>query len=124
MKTEAYETCSVESINANNETKSIYDKAIEWYDLVWKNEGCTELPKCKRPIYKIDIQTEDYGGTNALVTVQLESPNVLNIVDSYAYDLQSLVGEVGGTLGLFLGLSSYSLVEFVAFVIERLFKFE
>ena len=65
MKTEAYETCSVESINANNETKSIYDKAIEWYDLVWKNEGCTKLPKCKRLIYKIDIQNEEYDGTNA-----------------------------------------------------------
>ena len=51
----------------------------------------------------------------------MESSNVQTIQDSVAYDLQSLIGEVGGTLGLFLGLSAMSFVDFVGFIYRKAF---
>lgn len=56
------------------------------------------------------------------VKIQLENPYVQTIEDSIAYDLQSLIGEVWGTLGLFLGLSTYSFVEFLVLLINKIFK--
>ena len=53
--------------------------------------------------------------------IQLESPNVQTIKDQVAYDLQSLIGEVGGTLGLFLGLSTMSFIDFIEFIFRKLF---
>ena len=58
---------------------------------------------------------------NSVVKIKFESSIVLNIVDYYTYDLQSLIGEVGGTLGLFMGLSIYSFVDFFEYVINKLF---
>ena len=55
--------------------------------------------------------------------IRLENPNVLTIVDSYSYDIQSFVGEVGGTLGLFLGLSVFSFVEFVEYLLRKMYSF-
>ena len=85
---------------------------------------CPKNPKCRRSVYKITNHnptskpSKNVGFSN--FQIKLESSNVLNIVDSYAYDLQSLIGEVGGTLGLFLGLSMYSIVTFAAHVINKL----
>ncbi len=45
------------------------------------------------------------------------------ITDSYAYDLQSLVAEIGGTMGMFVGASFLSLAEFgLTTVARKLFK--
>ena len=55
--------------------------------------------------------------------IRLENPNVLTIVDSYSYDIQSFVGEVGGTLGLFLGLSVFSFVEFAEYLLRKMYSF-
>ena len=41
--------------------------------------------------------------------------------DTVAYYLQSLIGEVGGTLGLFLGLSTMSFIDFIEFIFRKLF---
>ena len=59
---------------------------------------------------------------SASLKIQLENPNVLTIVDSYSYDIQSFVGEVGGTLGLFLGLSIFSFVEFAEFLLRKIYS--
>ena len=86
------------------------------------------MPKCKRSMYKTTMTKElEYFDTKTLtkdtkraeLKIQLESPNVLTIVDSYSYDIQSFVGEVGGTLGLFLGLSMFSFVEFAVYLLIK-----
>ena len=41
---------------------------------------------------------------------------------SYSYDIQSFVGEVGGTLGLFLGLSVFSFVEFAEYLLRKMYS--
>ena len=68
--------------------------------------------------------TPNYHGehdTKAKLLIEMESSNVQTIQDSVAYDLQSLIGEVGGTLGLFLGLSAMSFVDFVGFIYRKAF---
>ena len=62
-----------------------------------------------------------HSPTGSALKIQLESPNVQTIEDSIAYDLQSLIGEVGGTLGLFLGLSTMSFIDFILFILSKVF---
>ena len=78
--------------------------------------------KCNNTIFnhKSTVYNEEWNTYQAKVYISLETEVVQNIIDSYAYDLQSLIGEVGGTLGLFLGLSTYSVVEFVTYIIEKI----
>ena len=78
--------------------------------------------KCNHPIYNTRTEltkSTTVSDEKATLYIQLDSPVVQNVIDSYAYDSQSLVGEVGGTLGLFLGLSTYSLVEFITYFMEK-----
>ena len=81
------------------------------------------MPKCKTSIFKIALDKESghFSGSSKL-SIQLENPGVLTIADSYSYDLQSFIGEVGGTLGLFLGLSIFSFVEFAEFIIRKIYS--
>ena len=80
------------------------------------------MPMCKRSFYKLAIEPEPniyvgHSTMGSVVKIQLASPNVLTIKDSVAYDLQSLIGEVGGTLGLFLGLSTMSFIDLFEFIL-------
>ena len=106
---------------------------------IWKLEydkiiQTKTMPKCVRSIYKTTLTTKelDYGSSElklrlenhglSELKIRLENPNVLTIVDSYSYDIQSFVGEVGGTLGLFLGLSVFSFVEFAEYLLRKMYS--
>ena len=58
--------------------------------------------------------------SGSTLMIEMESTNVQSIVDSVAYDFQSFIGEVGGTLGLFLGLSMFSFVQFFEYIIRKI----
>ena len=122
-------TCPIiEEIHENNETvyQGISKRVMEWSSMNHGKYNCQSGTRCKRSIYntKMEIMNENDPANpthRAHVRIQFESPLVQNINDSYAYDSQSLVGEVGGTLGLFLGLSTYSFVEIITYLVEKLF---
>ena len=83
------------------------------------------MPRCKRSIYDLALKPNVYvphSATGSVLEIQLKSSNVYTIKDSIAYDLQSLIGEVGGTLGLFLGLSTMSFIDFIEFIFRKLFS--
>ena len=42
-------------------------------------------------------------------------------IDSISYDMQSLIGEIGGTLGLTIGLSFFSFAEWFTETLNYLF---
>lgn len=116
-------------IETKNDTNgTVYFEAIGKKVQYWSKETihntkpsiCPSGTKCKSTLYKVRTDITNNGLQQAKVTIKLESPIVQNVVDSYAYDLQSLIGEVGGTLGLFLGLSTYSFIEFLTYIIEKL----
>ena len=84
---------------------------------------CPQMPNCERTVYKMVMFPDEslpHATQESVLVIQLESPNVQTIVDSEAYDLQSLIGEVGGTLGLFLGLSMFSFIEFLVFILRKI----
>ena len=125
MEHNHFEICPIIEYINDNESVSIDKKADDWYDQMLKIDDCQcpPIPSCNRTIYRVEIekdQDSNWGENKASLKIQLESPNVQKIVDTYSYDLQSLIGEVGGTLGLFLGLSTYSFVEFIEYLINKL----
>ena len=100
---------------------TIGEKVNRWMDIWYYYECSVHGTKCSNTILNLKTTGFNKDNTNvSKVYISLESEFVQNIIDSYAYDLQSLIGEVGGTLGPFLGLSTYSVVEFVTFIIEKI----
>ena len=55
--------------------------------------------------------------------VRYGDPIVEYNTDAISYDLQSLIGEVGGTLGLTIGLSGYSFVALIIGILRMLHTF-
>ena len=130
MKNRTTKSCPmIEEKYSHNETifESLQTKVQKWLDIlydIWRNRNkvCPYGLKCNHPIYNTRTELTKSTTERATLYIQLESPIVHNVIDSYSYDSQSLVGEVGGTLGLFLGLSTYSLVEFVTYFMEKFFN--
>ena len=130
MKDESHIICPIMETKSDANGTIYYEtigKKVEyWKDKivskVQQENICPSGTKCKSTLYKVrtEITNEEFSKQQAKITIKLESPIVQNVVDSYAYDLQSLIGEVGGTLGLFLGLSTYSFIEFLTYIIEKL----
>ena len=108
-----------------NET---YAEIMEMWEenyYAYRKQECPQMPRCKRSIYKLAIKPNMYvshSSYGAALKIQLDSPNVYTMEDSIAYDLQSLIGEVGGTLGLFLGLSTMSFIDLIEFIFQKLFS--
>ena len=119
IKENNYELCPIIDKNRNN---SYADIVTTWYDSYLLNDNnCPKMPKCKRSVYQMDLSTTENGiYETANLLIKLKNPNILTIVDEYSYDLQSFIGEVGGTLGLFLGLSMFSCIEFIEYVLRKL----
>ena len=90
---------------------------------------CPKEPKCIRTNYNVrrvekskNLHSIGYHEPNkSKLIIQLASPEVQTIVDHYSYDFFSFIGETGGALGLFLGLSMLSFVEFVEYSLSKLY---
>ena len=89
-------------------------------------ESCSRFPRCDRSFYQV---TESTLYNEALVEKKISrfilrpvTSTVQYVVDSFTYDDQSFVGEVGGTLGLMLGYSFISVVDFFEFVCLKLLR--
>ena len=119
MTKDGYELCPIIDKNRN---VSYADIVATWYDKYLLNEkDCPKMPKCKRSVYQMDLETTKDGSyEKSNLIIKLKNPNILTIVDEYSYDLQSFIGEVGGTLGLFLGLSMFSFIELIEYVLRKL----
>ena len=97
----------------------------ESYFYSYQEHGCPQMPRCKRSLYKLALMPNvhlPHSTLGSALQIQLDGPNVQTIEDSVAYDLQSLIGEVGGTLGLFLGLSTMSFIDLFEFIVRKLFS--
>ncbi|XP_077868250.1 acid-sensing ion channel 4-B-like [Saccoglossus kowalevskii] len=54
----------------------------------------------------------------AKVQVYFEDLNVETITEVKAYQEENMLGDLGGTMGLFLGMSVISIMEFVEFILS------
>ena len=57
----------------------------------------------------------------SLIGFMYEDPIVENHISYISYDIQSLLGEIGGTLGLTLGLSLSSVNDYIYWVLQKCF---
>ena len=89
-------------------------------------ENCSKNTPCVKTEYPLEIGSASDNlhkcfltGNSNLDTCLILSfghKTVESIITTASYDAQSLIGEVGGTLGLFLGLSGLSLVKVMILV--------
>ena len=107
------------------------------YELISEDNVCNggkivDCSSIQRPCKKIDYlfgidegaveDEEDSNDQLTKVDISLENELVTYVEEYYTYDWQSFIGEVGGTFGLFLGVSMlttiFDLIEFL----HRTFK--
>ena len=83
---------------------------------------CPKISPCKTVSYsfKILLERKVHVKDRASIEFMLLGPQVLYITDYVAYDAQSFIGEVGGTLGLMLGLSALSFVDFLEYLLNKI----
>ena len=105
-----------------SELVGLIKEALEFNNIA-ENE-CKKYLPCTRSIYedllvqKPDVQTEEYSRSS--LTISFSSPYIQVIKDSWSYNLQSFIGEVGGTLGLLLGFSFSSLFDLFEYFLNKL----
>ncbi|XP_068236917.1 degenerin del-1-like [Palaemon carinicauda] len=110
-----------------------------------KQLGCDCPPACREDIYKPQVTTAFYGykyrtilhnyrkkidtlctplkGMMMSLQVYLDSLSYELICESPSFTWESLIGTVGGTLGLVIGLSVVTVLEFVEFLLDVAFMF-
>ena len=94
-----------------------------WKDLKTEEiDNCPLIKRCQRAVYKLyeNFESLESNDSSQLILKPLDS-TVQYIKDDYAYDTQSFIGEVGGTLGLMLGLSFISIFDFIDVLIQKFF---
>ena len=83
---------------------------------------CTSKMACQQPTYSLEL-IKGVEVEKPMIELIFASPIVEYNIDSISYDFQSLIGEIGGTLGLTLGLSIYSLLDLVEYLEQKLMKY-
>ena len=84
-------------------------------------DHCPQDPVCQQVEYSMVATVEWNDATmntycnnfdsDACISVSFTNPIAENIINESSYDFQSLIGEIGGTLALFLGLSGLGFME-------------
>ena len=97
----------------------LIDQAVEIYQdarIIFPNY----LP-CKRSIYQeLVMQKPILNSKFSKITLRYANPNIQVIKDTWSYDMQSFIGEVGGTLGLLLGFSFASIFDLVEYFLSKI----
>ena len=77
-----------------------------------KISNCSRGPTCEMTRFTfIFNEAESYEKNVDLVWIYFSNPEVLNYKTYISYDLLSLIGEIGGILGLTLGVSALTFFE-------------
>ena len=89
-------------------------------------DQCHDLKQCN----SVEFNIVDKGAwkelqpRGPLITIELQSYIVETITDSYDYDFISIFSEIGGSLGILVGLSIMTLVELFIDLQKALSKFQ
>jgi hypothetical protein len=90
----------------------------EWKDVILGQQkvNCLHQVPCDQVKYsydKTEIPARSTNSTIGSIYINVASPMIEHVIDSYSYDFLGLFGECGGTLGLLLGLSCLSLIDVI-----------
>ena len=83
------------------------------------HHSCTKA--CIQSMYSMLPQTFMHPNSNSTVEIVYGDPNVEVNKHTISYEIQSLIGEVGGTLGLTLGLSGFSISAIMLSFLRKIF---
>ena len=112
--------CYIPILNYDKNTEVCSNKIIlqtikTWiYHLETKSDfkDCKDLKPCQEIMYKIADKQQDFYH-QWLLQVQFNNKLVTVVTDSYSYPFLSLFAELGGVIGMLLGLSVFGLFEIV-----------
>ena len=75
---------------------------------------CPSVQSCTHIDYKLTVSANlNLGSKQSVIGIEFYKPVVKYYIEEISYDFQSLIGEVGGTMGLTVGLSFLSIVEWI-----------
>ena len=115
-----YTRCESDSANGV-ELVHLIETSLKMYESAEPN--CLDYLPCNRSIYQDTVKEKPYFDTHDVLQseliIQYSTPFIQVIKDSWSYDMQSFIGEVGGTLGLLLGFSFSSLFDLLEFFANK-----
>ena len=96
-------------------TNCSYDVTMEALDFISGKESHCSMSTCENVRFTTKYKVEDstWVENRSLVFIALENPEVEFHNTYVSYNLQSLIGEIGGILGITLGASALTLFEFL-----------
>ena len=106
-----------EIIGRNKDLKSCNESITKSIlEVYMKDQPCELYPPCFTTRYTYNVQ--DYGngsaGDKTVIKVLFQNLEVESQLTYVNYNIQSLIGEIGGILGLTLGASVFTLTEFIS----------
>ena len=91
--------------------QKVIKKALHLFLHRNENSSCSQVPVCRKTKLKISIQAMKLDSDVSTFVVHYKDPEIEHQYTSISYDVLSLIGEIGGVLGLTLGLSIFSLLQ-------------
>ena len=90
-------------------------KAYENYIKTGKYQklNCSCPQPCFQMVYRLQIMPSLERLENTWVLIYFPSKKMEVLIEREAYDISQMVGEVGGCVGMFLGVSLISIYEFL-----------
>ena len=82
-----------------------------------KVSDCKIRQACHQTKYTMNVQSSKFNVS--MIGMMYDDPVVEHHIAYYSYDMQSLLGEIGGTLGLTLGLSLSSINDYIDLLLEK-----
>ena len=102
---------------------SLHSQFYEHFEEMSKNNliNCPSVQSCIHIDYMLTVSSNLKISASILSTIGIEfyKPVVKYYIEEISYDMQSLIGEVGGTMGLTVGLSFLSIFEWILDSIKK-----
>ena len=95
--------------------------ALQKWRIGYSDSVCPDLPICYHESYPL-IQTSSKTNNGPKIVLAYKDPIIEHHLSYISYNAQSLIGEIGGTLGLTLGLSGLSVLDVITSFINRFIR--
>ena len=80
------------------------------------------LPSCNRTVYNIQKQYDDKSG-KLFMSLSPNAMNFLQVTEHFVMTAEDLVANIGGTVGIFLGVSCFTGIPAVEYVTKLFLRF-